>query len=323
MRKNIAEIVGKNLTGSVNSDEKIVFNKWIKTSDKNQAGYNQIEEYWNLKHIKEDSNHTNEALNHLRYRLHQPRINVAPLLYKWKVAASVLLVISLGLSLAMMLRVNRPMSTLLLKTEKGQKSSATLADGTRVWLNADTELRVKDFSGNKRRVLLTGEAQFDVAKNANKPFIVETESLNVEVKGTTFNVRAYESDEVVKTSLIEGVVLVFGKFGKNRKAYQLKPGQSITYFKGSKEFLLSNKGVRDDISWKDDILIFKSMPFGKLTQMLERTYDVQISYPIAAFNQIHYTGTLENMTINQVMEVLSLSIPMTYKIDKNIITINQ
>nr|WP_321453762.1 FecR domain-containing protein [uncultured Carboxylicivirga sp.] len=323
MKRNIANIIGKKLTDSLNSDDEKEFNKWIHSSEFNQDTYQKIETYW--KHTPEQKglDSTAELISRLKYRIHQPTLDISKYLYKWKLAASILLIISVGLSLVIAFSLERPMPSLTLQTEKGQRTSALLADGTRVWLNADSELKITDFSKDKRVVSLSGEAQFEVTKDADRPFIVETSHIDVQVLGTIFNVKAYDEDETVKATLVEGKLRVKGKEWRSKKVYILNPGQSLTFYKGSKEFLVDNVDVNEDVSWRDGVLIFKSMPFQKLTDLLERNYDVEIVYPKSTFNKIHYSGTLDNMTINQVMEVLSLSIPMTYEIKKNRVIINQ
>ena len=110
---------------------------------------------------------------------------------------------------------------LTLTTPRGKDYHVTLADGTEVWMNADSRLEFpKQFTGSQRRVKLKGEAYFQVAKNASKPFIVETDFFNTTVLGTTFNLKAYSAKDA-------NIVLVEGSVRVNAKGHEitLKPGQ--------------------------------------------------------------------------------------------------
>ena len=126
---------------------------------------------------------------------------------------------------------------------KGKRSLLTLPDGTRVWLNADTRLEYPDdFSGRAmREVFLEGEAFFDVVENKHQPFIVRTSSLSVKVLGTAFNVKSYDSDETIETTLVRGKVSIETNQNKTGEIITLLPHQQAVFKKKSSMMVLANQ----------------------------------------------------------------------------------
>src|SRR5690606_17382011 len=119
-----------------------------------------------------------------------------------------------------------------LRTPKGGQYQITLPDGTHVWLNAASSLEYPmAFTGSERRVIVKGEAYFEVAHDATKPFKVETDGQLIEVLGTHFNVNAYPEEEITRTTLLEGSVKVSAM--ERAVAYTLKPNQQSVWIRGS------------------------------------------------------------------------------------------
>ena len=152
---------------------------------------------------------------------------------------------------------------------RGGNFSVILSDGTKVWLNADSKLSYPEvFTGEDRRVTITGEAYFEVAHNTKQPFIVESKSHTIEVLGTSFNINAYPEDEFITTTLVEGAV----KIGKESA---LEPGQQSKYFKETGEIEIANVDVYQFVSWKSDIFYFENRRLDDILQILARWYDFE------------------------------------------------
>ena len=160
-------------------------------------------------------------------------------------------------------------ATNTLVTPRGGNFSVILSDGTKVWLNADSKLSYPEvFTGEDRRVTITGEAYFEVAHNAKQPFIVESESHTIEVLGTSFNINAYPEDEFITTTLVEGAV----KVGEESA---LEPSQQSKYFKETGEIETANVDVYQFVSWKSDIFYFENRDLDDILQILSRWYDFE------------------------------------------------
>ncbi len=325
-KKDISQIVGKKLTNSLSPIEEKELKEWLLTTNNNQIAYQKIKSAWEQPSVMENEIDTDHVFQRLQYRLHkeqQKKIHRISLV-RWKIAVSILILLSVGLSSALLWNSNRSSYSMILQTGKGQRSFAQLPDGSKVWLNADTKLEVGDFTKNKRTIELSGEAQFQVVHDSKHPFVVSCNRLNVKVVGTVFDVRAYVDEKIIKTSLLEGSVLVQTNDKEESKAITLKPGQVAIFDKNREYFLVKKeKHVEENISWRDGVSVFHSIPFNQLIHELERSYNVKIIYNESDFTNLHYSGTIDNLKITQVLDILSYTMPIKHKMDKNIIYITR
>jgi len=162
----------------------------------------------------------------------------------------------------------------------GKNSSIKLPDGTLAFLNAGSQLDYPaSFKGNKREVSLIGEAYFEVAHNVEKPFIVKTDGLQVEVLGTKFDMAAYPADKTIETVLVEGKVkLVKSDLGFLRKEYILEPNQKAEYNRENDETKISNVDVSNYTSWHEGYLNFETLEMNRVVKKLERYYNIRIYF---------------------------------------------
>jgi len=200
---------------------------------------------------------------------------------------------------------------------KGSISEMYLPDGTHIYLNSGSEIKYTiDGLEGRREIFLTGEAWFQVAKMKEKPFMVHTPFYDVQVTGTTFNVKAYASDKEVITTLEEGSVHV--QSSKNLKLASetvLKPGEQLVYNKELKNVQIQEVNTKWFTSWKDNKLVFINMSFKDLRTLLERKYGVEIEIADQSIIDYHYDGTIKNETIIEVLEILKQTLPIQYHID--------
>ncbi|MHA7112385.1 FecR family protein [Sunxiuqinia elliptica] len=199
----------------------------------------------------------------------------------------------------------------------GKKSMIMLSDGTKVWLNAGSQLVYPSvFLRNKREVVLVGEAYFDVAKNQDKPFFVRTAELNVRVLGTKFDVSAYPEDDFVSTTLEEGSVGLEIK-GKGLlaedKQILLTPNQKISLNKATRETTVRVVDVSMYTSWKEGILKSESEDLIRLIKKIERYYNIEISLkdPLVAGYKISGKLDLEN-SAEEVLNIIKLTVPIDW-----------
>jgi transmembrane sensor len=166
-----------------------------------------------------------------------------------------------------------------------------LADGTHVWLNSGSSLTYPvAFTGKERRVQISGEAYFEVAHNASKPFYVAKNDLEVRVLGTHFNVNAYDDEKDIKVTLLEGSVKVATK--RKTIAVTLKPGQqAVNRANTDNVSVVSNANTAQAIAWKDDKFQFQQTNIQEIMRQAARWYNVTIEYRgnMAAIN---FDGTL-------------------------------
>jgi ferric-dicitrate binding protein FerR (iron transport regulator) len=161
-----------------------------------------------------------------------------------------------------------------LSTPSGGQFQLVLPDGTRVWLNSSSSIRFPTaFNGEDRKVELTGEAYFEVAKNAAKPFKVSVKEMEVEVLGTHFNIMAYDDERSINTTLLEGSV----KVSKGSAGKILVPGQQ-SKVGSSGDIKVTEADVEEAIAWKNGFFQFNSYDIETVMRQVARWYDVQVVY---------------------------------------------
>ncbi|MFA5973216.1 MAG: FecR domain-containing protein [Lentimicrobiaceae bacterium] len=208
-----------------------------------------------------------------------------------------------------------------LVTPKSKVFSIILADGTKVWLNASSAIKYPtQFTSDVRNVYLTGEAFFEVAKDASKPFIVFTKNMSVEALGTAFNVMAYPDDEVTEATLVKGGVSV--KTVKNELI--LEPGNQARFNKITENLQKRLINVELFTSWKDGKYIFEYENIETVLTKISRWYDVDVSYLNNDVKKIHFSGTLFKYNdIKQTLHIIELATNVKIDLVNNSIQVNK
>lgn len=192
-----------------------------------------------------------------------------------------------------------------LKTPRGGQYQLTLADGTKVWINAASSLKYPTaFPGNERIVELEGEAYFEVAKDASKPFAVKLNGVEVQVLGTHFNVMAYENEKTVRTTLLEGSV----KLSTGRESATLKPGQQGVMQTGSGKLNVTDKvDLSQQVAWKNGYFQFNHTDLASIARQLERWYDIDISFEGTVPDKEFWGKIPMNVNATEVLKILQSS----------------
>ncbi|MCL6523054.1 MAG: FecR family protein [Thermoflavifilum sp.] len=221
---------------------------------------------------------------------------------------------------------------------KGSRMQLQLPDGSKVWLNAGSELTYRrDFmSGHEREVQLIGEAYFDVVHHDQIPFVIHTHKIDIQVLGTVFDVRAYPDDEAIEAVLIKGAIEVNFRDEPSRHIL-LKPHQkiiipnkaadvfktdSVDIVQSAPYAILPVKPMPHDtlvaeISWVHNTLAFQQESFEELARQMERWYNVQFHFLDAAPRQYRFTGVFTTETLAEALHALQLAStrqPFTYRI---------
>lgn len=165
--------------------------------------------------------------------------------------------------------------TIEIKTPLGGQYQLTLADGSAVWLNAGSQLRYNTGFGKSNRDLhLVGEAYFDVAKNPDLPFMVNTQDQQIEVLGTAFNVSAYADEPMVKTTLQRGALTVTSE----AQRLTLKPNQQSVWDKAAQKMAIRDVHASSIVAWKDGIFDFHGMSLEECMRIIARWYQLDVVY---------------------------------------------
>ena len=198
---------------------------------------------------------------------------------------------------------------------EGSISKVLLPDSSLIILNSGSRVRYSiEGKNGKREVFLNGEGWFEIQKDEDKPFVVHTTHYDVNVVGTEFNVKAYKNDNEVQTTLEHGKIVISAT-GKYRIPDQeLKPGEQFVLNKTNKKVELKKVNTKLFTSWKDNKLIFLDMKLKQLFVLLERKYGVDIQVLDESIMDYRYYGTIRNETILEVLDILTHSLSIEYKI---------
>ncbi|MDR1369024.1 MAG: FecR domain-containing protein [Dysgonamonadaceae bacterium] len=206
----------------------------------------------------------------------------------------------------------------------GQRISLTLADGSVVWLNSCTKLTYPTvFNGNERHVTLEGEAYFDVAKDARKPFIVSSGNMEVKVLGTSFNLYGYPEEAFSRVSLIEGSLQVYAHGGEPAGIVLCPNSEAIV---GNGAISVTEIPDRNYFLWTKGIYSFENEVFRNILERLELYYDIHIDVRDVTMLQWRYTVKFRQR--DGIREILNLmreihKFSMNIDEENNVITIDR
>lgn len=196
-------------------------------------------------------------------------------------------------------------------TPAGSQYQVVLQDGTKVWLNAESSLSYPSgFTGQERRVEITGEAYFEVAHNKKMPFIVVTDKQKIEVLGTHFNVMAYSNESTVRTTLLEGSVKVTGKTASK----YLVPGQQAQV-SDQQIAITSQIDLEEVVSWKNGYFKFNE-DIKSIMNKIARWYDIDVVYrPGVDLNQTFSGEVSKSRNVSALLKVMELTGNVNFKIE--------
>lgn len=205
-----------------------------------------------------------------------------------------------------------------ISTPNGGQYQIVLADGTRVWLNAASSLKYPTvFSGNERRVELIGEAYFEVKSNQKSPFLVVSNNQTVKVLGTHFNIKSYPGEPVVKTTLLEGRVLVSANRTTDDKI--LLPGQQAL-FDGNR-FTVQNGDLKEVMAWKNGYFMFKDEDIYAIMNQVSRWYNVEVVY-MGKFENKRMGGYVSrSKKITDLLDIMESTKGIHFKIEGRRVTV--
>ena len=210
---------------------------------------------------------------------------------------------------------------------KGIKSTIVLTDGSKIWLNADSKIEYPEvFTGDTREVYLNGEAFFEVAKNPVKPFIIHLANGTVKVLGTSFNVRAYDNEKIVETSVATGKVAFIPKYeksGKKQDTIFLTPDNKVRYSLIKEEIITQPTASAEDKAWTEGKLIFRATLFEEIAVELERNFGKKIVFKNEEARNYRLTGSFQNNTLAEILFYLSKTKAFSYTISDEEIVISR
>ena len=324
---DIEIIISRYLSKEATPEEIKVLDDWISATPENYRSFLSQKNVWEVSHpafnpeeIDVDSAHRKVMEKILHQNQPFSVRSKLSFLHYWQQVAAILLLPLLILSAYLYFKPASQIAETYqeLFTPYGTWSVVNLPDGSKVWLNANSELRyLSDFNADTRTVELTGQGYFEVTKNAHKPFIVKADKdYSVEVLGTSFNVSAYKDESMIETTLVEGSVKLNVVSGGKRMTQMLKPNEKAEYQKGAGKIKVFDVNTEYDTAWKNGEIIFRNHPMDKVLKTLERHYHVVFEVKDNEILKSIITARFKDEQLPQVLEYLKLASGIQYAIHK-------
>ncbi len=316
----LGQFIGKYLTNSESPKEKEVLISWVNEQSENKELVNSINSSKEL--VKEyeimDLFNRKAALERFKEKiLLQSKTRE---LIRWRIAASIFVLVGMiGLLYFLSGNFSRvsesPNLYTSVYTENGQRSKVALPDSSIVWLNSGSTLSYpNDFSGQNRKVILQGQAFFQVTHKKSDPFLVQANGLVVTVLGTKFDVNAYPEENEIAVVLESGKIELTHQNLKSF-SYTMNPGEKATLgLSDNSKIKINSVDASVYSSWKDGKLIFRNSTMGNVVEKLRRWYniDIEITDP-EVYNSI-FSGTIKNESYEEVFRLIGIACQVDCKI---------
>jgi transmembrane sensor len=328
------EYIAKVLSGEASKAEHEMVDQWKNASNHNQQLFDALENSWNETRTKitlderdrdlayykimANANAQNSQITrpNVSHKSHSPYLKIAATISLFIMATLLTFWIIGGLPKFDQHAHADDVSTIVKSVIKGQKLKIHLPDGSIVWLNSESSISYPErFTDTVRKVDLAGEAYFEVVKNPDQPFIVQTGEISAKVLGTTFNVRNYGDDKQVNVALVTGKISVIS--AKHPDEFILTPGERLIYDTGNDKYIKQNFDLKTVTAWKDGILYFEDATYEEVINTLERWYGVEFVTVNRGSSSWKFTGEFKNEYLDIVLNSISYSKNFTYIIDQN------
>jgi ferric-dicitrate binding protein FerR (iron transport regulator) len=325
----LQELIGRTLAGEAGPEEAKELDALLAADNDAMARYQLLHQFWD-RHDTPSQQHVEDALHNLLGQLQlSPTSAVVPddnrfqiKRYWWRrvsAAAVIIALVGIGYLYWANYKKTPAVASLVEKhNARGTKSTITLTDGSKVWLNADSKLQYPEvFSGNLREVYLNGEAFFEVTKNPSRPFIIHLANGTVRVLGTSFNIRAYDNEKTVETSVTTGKVAFIPKYESHTKKQDtifITPNNKVRYSPSANFLKLESTIAAEDKAWTEGKLIFNGITLDEIAIELERYFGKQVTFLDSSVKTYRLTGSFQNNSLEEIMYYLSQTKDFNYKI---------
>ena len=356
---SLSEAIGSYYANQLTQSQAEELIAWLSKNEENRNHFREIGTVWYASsQLSTKEKDTNGAWTNLLDKIKENDIRQLPkpelrigLSLLFRVAAAVILLAVIGVGTIFIFRSPKTKSEIAYFeafAPKGSRSFITLSDGSTVWLNSGPKLRYQsNFGKEGRDLFLEGEAYFVVARNPDMPFRVKTSDVCITATGTAFNVKAYNDEGSIETTLEKGEVRIDAlddsKLKTESTPVYLKPNQKAVFIKSNKNISVNSTVQQPQItvnepsakiktiplsienmtdtklntSWKDSRWIFKSEKLISLKPILERRYDISIIFRDSVLMSYKFTGTLKEESLEQVLNAICLASPIKYEINHN------
>ena len=310
------DLIVKYLAQEASGDELNELQQWVKQSVTNENEFAQLKNSFAFASSKISSNKQSANFEDLINQFHKNKKPKFVFSQIYKIAAAIFFPILMAFTgwhiYNQYLISETPVFTEVIAPPKNS-SQDLLSDGTQIWLSPESKIIYQQNFGEKNRtVKLIGEGYFEVVKNSEKPFIVRTHGADVTVLGTSFNVEAYPDEDRIKTTLVRGAVELSSEKLKNKVS--LAPGDLFVLDLKNNSATVEKVNTEIYRLVKDGLLIFKRNNLSEVCKKLERWFMVPIEYDEQGNQDLLFTAKFEDESIEQILKIVSETIPINYQI---------
>jgi len=306
----IDQIIQKALSSEANLEERALLDAWLNSDPDHNSEFVKLKSYWESQVKYKQTIAVEEAYERFR----KNKLYATPKNHKKQffiglittVAAVCTLLLTFGNPFK-----SKPLVEYTFSTNT-DKDTLLLPDSSTVILNKNTTLvYTSNYNKKERHLKLSGEAFFEVRKNPKVPFIVEMGQSRITVLGTVFNVRAYEIDDYIRATLVEGSI----RFNKDRDQVTLKPNQELNYNKQNEEISIRKVDLQSSVLWLKNVYRFQSIPMLNLLNELGILYDKTICISNPKIAETVISGSFQkNQDLDEILTILSRSVPLKWEI---------
>jgi ferric-dicitrate binding protein FerR (iron transport regulator) len=331
------EFLGRYLSGNCTDNEGLIVEDWIRRSDANRLVFEEYKQVWEATAYngKNDTVNVDLAWSDLNRKIsvfeattytgnHRRILSKKAIAFIIRIAAVFIIAFGLYFIFDSVVQKQKPVNMVFTTTENTQQS-IVLSDGSEIAMNRGSEISYPDvFNADIRRINFEGEAFFNIAHNPQKPFIIKSGELQIEVLGTSFNLCSCpDSDET--TLYLESGKVLFSSIDLNdgslKEQLILTPGQKGIYNRNSGLISKSDFKGQNYLSWKTGIIEFEKTPLSEVFGVLEKTYDLKIKSE-DSFNELCLTARFENETPENIFETIHTIFGIDYTINGQNIQLN-
>ena len=320
MENSIDHIITRILSGNSSSEDFLSLSEWLNADEKNKKEFRLLKSYWDAEVSFSHSLMPNVSLDNLRKKIddqsRQKRLRLIRFIAT-PIAAAIAFLVLFFATIHLNTREAKVQQFYTYITDKN-KSHFTLDDGTKIILNRNSRFTYSDAYGtDQRKVNLEGEAYFNVTKDSLKPFRITMGNSTITVLGTSFNLKNEIKSSSITATLIEGSIC----FETPEQKVLLKPGQQLSFNQQSNSLDIAHVDTEESISWKSELLRYKSIPFTELIQELEDKYQTRIIIKNKKLmkHDIIISGSFsKKQSIEQILKVISQSLPFNWTYDNGI-----
>jgi ferric-dicitrate binding protein FerR (iron transport regulator) len=291
---------------------------WFEDTSNETELKNAIQQHWNdfSDDISDNEKDLNSVLTQIKQKIsdQKPVVNFRIRIQRFYTRAAAILLLPLVLYSIYSTFFNAQSTEMAAAIEivspHGARTKFQLPDGTQGWLNSGSSLKYANNFLSERKISLVGEAWFEVAHNAKKPFVVHTKVLDVQVLGTKFNLTAFPDENVTEVVLQEGKVNVSGYKGLYK--VDMKPDEKFTYDKKLQSGTIQEVKASQFSAWKDGLLVFRNEPLSEVLKRVSRWYNVDIVLNDPELENFRYRATFQEEQVEEVIRLISLTAPIVY-----------